>query len=124
MSTLPKTTGVLYGDWDSEIEKFLILLSPFAPHIAEELWQQLGHKDSIAFEPWPKYDASKIQDESVEFVIQINGKVRAKIMLSPNVTEDSAVSAVKQLGSIKKYLDGQKIKKVIFVPGRLISFVI
>ncbi|HLD28508.1 MAG TPA: leucine--tRNA ligase, partial [Patescibacteria group bacterium] len=106
------------------IEKFLILLSPFAPHIAEELWQQLGHKDSIAFEPWPKYDASKIQDESVEFVIQINGKVRAKIMLSPNVTEDSAVSAVKQLGSIKKYLDGQKIKKVIFVPGRLISFVI
>lgn len=106
------------------LEKLLILLSPFAPHIAEELWQKLGHKKSIIIESWPKYDKSKIKDETVEFVIQINGKVRAKLELPADVTEKEAVSAVKKLKNIKKYIDGKKIKKIIFVSGRLISFVI
>jgi len=105
-------------------EKFLILLSLFAPHIAEELWQQTGHRKSIAQEKWPAYDKSKIKDETVEFVVQINGKVRAKLKLSPEISQTKAVAAAQQDKNVQKYLKGAKIKKTVFVKGRLISLVV
>lgn len=108
----------------SDAEKFIILLSPFAPHLAEELWQQLGHKESIIKEDWPEADKSKLQDEEVEIAVQINGKVRAKIKLPNDVSEKQAIESAMLDPNIKKYLEGQTIKKTIFVPGRLLSFVI
>jgi leucyl-tRNA synthetase len=106
------------------LEKLLILLSPFAPHLAEELWEKSGHKKSIIIEKWPVADELKLRSETVEFAVQVNGKLRAKISLSPDVSEAEAVAAAKELDNVKKYLSGQEIKKTIFVPGRMISFVV
>ncbi|HNW09674.1 MAG TPA: leucine--tRNA ligase [bacterium] len=105
------------------LEKFLVLLSPFAPHIAEELWQQRGHSKSIAAETWPAVDQSKLQSATVEFAVQINGKLRATVVLPQDIKEEAAVAAVRELENVKKYLASQEIKKTIFVPGRLVSFV-
>ena len=106
------------------MEKFLILLSPFAPHLVEELWQQLGHQTSVIKETWPKADESKFKNEIVEIAVQVNGKVRAKIKLAKDATEVEAVALAEADENIKKYLINQTIKKTIFVPGRLLSFVV
>lgn len=106
------------------LEKFLILLSPFVPHLMEELWQFLGHKDSITQEKWPVADETKLQKEDMEIIVQINGKLRAKLKLPADASEEQAVLAAKNDLNVQKYLSGQTIKKTVFVPGRLISFVI
>jgi len=114
--------------WDDKkknsFENLLKILSPFAPHMAEELWNKLGNKKSIFKEAWPVYDESKIQDERVEVVVQINGKVRAKLSLPTGISEAEAVQLAKENTNIAKYLENIEIKKTIFVPNRLISFVI
>ncbi|MFA5029152.1 MAG: class I tRNA ligase family protein [Patescibacteria group bacterium] len=106
------------------LEKFLIILSPFAPHLTEELWGRLGHQNSIALEKWPAYDKVLIKDEQVEIVVQVNGKVRAKILVSADISEGEVVELAGQNENVKKYLEGQQIKKTVFVPGKLISFVV
>jgi leucyl-tRNA synthetase len=103
---------------------FLKILAPFAPHIAEELWQQVDGKDSIFKETWPKFDPRLIKAEEFDLIIQINGKVRAKIKVSSGITEQLAEKYARQNQQIGKYLSGQAVKNVIFVPGRLINFVI
>ncbi|MFA5047449.1 MAG: class I tRNA ligase family protein [Patescibacteria group bacterium] len=107
-----------------DLEKFLLILSPFAPHLAEELWQKLGHPESIALEKWPEYDPNKIQDTELEIPVQINGKVRAKIKISAGASQDQVVVLAQQEENVQKYLVGAEIKKTIFVPDKLISFVI
>ena len=92
--------------------------------MTEELWTKLGHKESIFKESWPKYDESKIKDEEVELVVQINGKIRAKLKLPTGTTEAEAIATAKNDENVKKYLDGVEIKKTIFVQNKLISFVI
>ena len=107
-----------------QYEKYLILLSPFAPHIAEEIWKKLGHTKSIFLEAWPKYDEKLIQDEEIELVIQINGKVRDKLRVSADITEEDAKKLAVESEKIKSQISGKKIKKIIFVKGKLISIVI
>jgi leucyl-tRNA synthetase len=106
------------------LEKFLIILAPFAPHLAEELWSKLGNKKSIFVQSWPEYDESKIKDETIELPVQINGKVRAKLKLPADISEENAVAAAKADENVAKYLQGQTIKKVIFIKGKMLSFVI
>ncbi len=106
------------------IEIFLIILSPFAPHIAEELWQILGRKDSISREKWPEYDPKFIKDEKVDLIIQINGKVRDKIEVRSDISEEEAKAVALSLEKIKNWVLDKEIKKVIFVPGRLINIVV
>ncbi|HPN96318.1 MAG TPA: class I tRNA ligase family protein [Candidatus Moranbacteria bacterium] len=105
-------------------EKYLIILSPFAPFIAEEIWEKLGHKESIFKEAWPKYDEKLIQDEEIDLVIQINGKVRDKIKVSANLDEEEAKKMALESEKVKNHIEGKKIKKVIFVRGKLVSIVI
>jgi len=105
-------------------ETFLKLLSPFAPHISEELWGKLSHKKSIQFEKWPKYNPELIEEEKIELVIQINGKVRDKISVSRDITEAKAQSLAVGQEKIQGWLNGKKVIKVIFISGRLINFVI
>jgi leucyl-tRNA synthetase len=106
------------------LEPFVLLLAPFAPHIAEELWQKLGHTSSLACEPWPSFDESKMQQKTVEVVFQVNGKIRAK----SNVPVDIDESALKQLAyaerNVKQYLDGKSIVKEIIVKNKLVNFVV
>src|SRR3989344_3195122 len=105
-------------------ETFLKLLSPFAPHIAEELWASLGHKDTITLSQWPKWDESQIKNEEVKIVIQVNGKVRALITMPHNTTEADVKTLALKHPSILKYTLGKTPKKTIYVPGRLINIVV
>lgn len=105
-------------------EKFILLLSPFAPHLAEEIWRQLGHQQSIALENWPEYDPALIQDEEIELVVQINGKVRDKIAAAADIAEEEARKLVLQSEKVQKWLNGQTPKKVIFIKGKLVNIVV
>ncbi|TFG35207.1 MAG: leucine--tRNA ligase, partial [Parcubacteria group bacterium] len=106
------------------IEKSLILFSPFAPHISEELWAKMGHKKSIILESWPRYDASLAKDETISLVIQINGKVRDRIEAAADISEKEAKKLAISREKIKTWLGDKEIKKVIFVSGKLINIVI
>jgi len=104
-------------------QQFLKLLSPFAPHLAEELWQVIGGKKTIALESWPVYDEAKLQSQEVEIAIQINGKFRGKLKTDINLTQQKVEALAKNQPNVMKYLEGKDIKNVIFVPNRLINFV-
>ncbi len=103
---------------------FLKLLSPFAPHITEEIWHQLGHKKSIHLESWPKYDLKMIENETFELIIQINGKVRDKFEVPIDVSQKEAEKLTLKREKIKSNLLGKIPRKVIFVPKRLINLVV
>ncbi len=105
-------------------EKFLILLSPFAPHIAEEIWQRLGHKKSILFAKWPEYDKNLIRADEIELVVQVNGKVRDKIKVAADISEQAAKQKALESDKVQKWLAGKEPKKVIYVKGKLVSVVV
>jgi leucyl-tRNA synthetase len=105
------------------IEPFVLLLSPFAPHIAEELWELLGKETTLAYEPWPSFDESKIAEAEIEIPVQVNGKVRAKIRVPADADNATIEEAAKQNEGIASQLEGKTIRKVVVVPGRLVNFV-
>jgi len=106
------------------IERMLILLAPFAPHLTEELWHQLGFKDSIHNQKWPRYEAKLAKEEIITLIIQVNGRVRDKIEVEVAVSEEKAKELAILSKKVQKWVSGKEIKKVIFVPGKLINFVI
>ena len=105
-----------------EVEPLVQLVSPFAPHIAEELWEKLGHTGSIFDAKWPAFDATMAADERIDLVIQVNGKTRGKLSVARGISQDDAVAAAMGEESISKFLAGPA-KKIIFVPGRLLNVV-
>lgn len=105
-------------------EPFVLMLSPYTPHLAEELWEKDGHKPSIANEKWPVYDPAMVVDAEVSIVVQINGKVRAKLTIAKDTPKDEMVALAKDNENVKRYLDGATILKEIVVPNKLVSFVI
>jgi leucyl-tRNA synthetase len=113
------------GELSQEVlETFLKLLAPFAPHLTEELWANLGHESSIHLALWPKFDESKILIEKMVIVVQINGRVRAQFETSENLTESKARELASQMPEVQKWLNNQTIKKVIFIPNKIINFVL
>ena len=106
------------------LEPFLLLLSPFAPHIAEELWELLGHTESLAYESWPTYDEAKLVTDEIEIPVQVNGKVRARIFVSADADQPTVEQAARADESVAKHLDGKQIVKTIFVPGRMLNLVV
>lgn len=110
---------------DKEVgEKFILILSPFAPHIAEEIWQRLGHQKTLAYEPWPQYDINLIKEDTIEIPIQINGKLRGKITISVTLSDKEILEQARCEEKILPYLQGKQIIKEIYVPGKLINFVV
>ena len=105
-------------------EPMILMLSPYAPHLAEELWAKAGHKPSVANVSWPKYKEELTVDSEVQIVCQINGKVRAKLMMSKDASKEEIIAAAKANENVKKYLEGTTIVKDIVVPGKLVSFVV
>jgi len=106
------------------LKKFLILLSPFAPHIAEELWQAIGEKGFILNEPWPEYDEELALERMIELVVQINGKVRSKIMIPQGLSDEEVTKIALDDEKVKQWIDGKEILKVIPVKGKLVNIVV
>ncbi len=107
-----------------DFEVLLRLLSPFAPHLSEELWEQLGHKESISKEPWPSFDPKLIVEDEITIVVQINGKVRDQMKVASDISEDEAKKLALSSEKVLKWLDGKQPKKVIYIKGRLVSIVV
>jgi leucyl-tRNA synthetase len=105
-------------------QAFLETLAPFAPHLAEELWEKLGNKKSVHLAEWPKYNPALIIEEEIDLIIQINGKVRDSIKVKAAISEEEAKKVAVESEKVKKWIDGQKIKKIIFVKGRLVNIVV
>ena len=106
------------------IEILIKLLAPFAPHISEELWQYLGHSESIAYELWPIYREEYLQKKTITIPIQINGKVRDTINIDPALEKEDVLKFAKEAKNIEKYLKGGKIIKEIYVPNKIINLVV
>lgn len=117
-------------NWDEKpkriIESFIKLLSPFAPHIVEELWHKLGYEQTISYEPWPELNQEYLKNDVVNYPVQVNGKVRANIDVDSQQAKDkeAVLTLAKQHINVKKYLEAGEMVKEIFVPGRIISFVV
>lgn len=105
-------------------EGFVKLLSPVAPHIAEELWNKLGHNDTITYETWPTYDETKLIDENIEIPVQINGKVRATVQISMNLDETEVKSIVHNNKNVQAQLEGKTVVKEIYVKNKIYNIVI
>jgi leucyl-tRNA synthetase len=108
----------------SVVESFVLLLAPFAPHIAEELWQRLGHQESLACQPWPKYKEEVAREKQIELPIQINGKLRDRILVPADADEEKAKAEALASEKVVAALAGKTPKKVIVVKGKMVSIVV
>ncbi len=106
------------------METIVLLLAPFAPHIAEELWGLLGHGKTLTYEPWPKANPEYLKDDQVEIPVQILGKLRSRITVPAIMSGPEQEAAAKNDPKIAELLNGKTIVKVICVPGKLINFVV
>jgi leucyl-tRNA synthetase len=105
------------------MEMFLRILAPFAPHVAEELWQRLGHAESITFAPWPAFDPAKLAMDTITLAVQISGKLRGTIDVPVDIGEADAIAAARADDKIAPFLAGKTIVRQIYVPGRLVNLV-
>ena len=110
--------------WQFAIESLLQILAPFAPHITEELWQALGHADTIHIDHWPTWDEAKLASDTAQIIVQVNGKLRTKLTLAKNAPQNEVESAALADKKIIAFLADKKPAKVVYVPGRLINFVV
>ena len=105
-------------------ENLVLLLAPFAPHIAEEIWLHLGHTKSLARRPWPAYDEAKLVESSMEIPVQVNGKLRDKIVVPADASETEILEAASRADKVGPWLNGKTIKKKLYVPKKLVNFVV
>ena len=103
---------------------FLVLLSPYAPHLCEELWSLLGGSESISKQAWPAWDEAALVESSIELPVQINGKVKAKINVAPDADQETVLAAALADKKVQAAIDGKTIVKKIVVPGRLVNLVV
>ncbi len=106
------------------MESFVLLLAPFAPHLAEEVWQRLGHEDTLAYAPWPEYDASLLAEDTVEIPVQVNGKLRGKITVAMDAAKEDILAAARADGRVKNNMEGKRVVKEIYVPGKMVNLVV
>ena len=106
------------------LEKFVLCLAPFAPHLGEELWSFLGHEKSLAYEPWPVFDAAALVEDEIEIPVQVLGKLRGRIRVKSDATQTEMEEAAKANADVAKFLEGKTIVKVVAVPKRMVNFVV
>jgi leucyl-tRNA synthetase len=104
--------------------KLVLLLAPFAPYLAHELWEMLGEKGNLLKVPWPKYDAVLAKEEEIEIPVQINGKVRSRVVVSADATEETVLERVLADEKVRAAIAGKQIVKKIYVPGKLVNIVV
>ncbi len=108
----------------SVVEKFVLILAPFAPHIAEELWQVLGHASTLAYEPWPCYDGQLVKEKEIELAIQVLGKIKDRIVVATNATEEQIKEKALASEKVSTAIAGRQIKKVIVIKSRLVNVIV
>ena len=108
----------------SAMETLTLLLAPLAPHIAEELWQLLGHEQTLAYEPWPTFNPALLKDDEIEVPIQVNGKLRGRVTVPADADRDALETAARADEKVAAMIAGKDVKKVVIVPGKLVNFVV
>ena len=106
------------------VQAFVLMLAPFAPHMCEEIWKRMGHATSVAYAPWPTYEEAALKKSEIEIVIQINGKKRGSVKVPPESSQAQVEAAARAEESVLRHLEGVQVIKMIYVPGRLFSFVV
>lgn len=134
IAALMETTNELYKikakdnfsskDWEFAIKTLVQLLAPFAPHIAEELWHQLGMKGSVHTSEWPVHDEKYLKSDEITIVVQVNGKVRANITMPADVSEEEIVKSAKADKKVQEHINNKEVRKTIYVPQKLVNFVV
>ncbi len=127
ISRLMEFVNVLTGQEvrpKAAMETFTLLLSPLAPHIGEELWRILGHEETLAYEPWPQYDPALLKDDQVEIPVQVNGKLRGRVMVPAEANAALIERTAREAPKIIAALGGKTVRKVVVVPGKLVNFVV
>jgi leucyl-tRNA synthetase len=105
-------------------DAFLLILSPFAPHIAEELWHRAGHEQTLAYETWPKFDPALVVSDTMVVSVQVNGKLRGTLEVSKTAAQADVIAEAKALEGVQRNIEGKPIKKEIYVPGKIVNFVV
>jgi leucyl-tRNA synthetase len=116
--------GAAYEAWHTALVDLTKLLAPFAPHVSEELWRQLGQDGSVLRAAWPVFDEADLARDTMTIVVQVNGKLRAELTVNRDVTEESIVAMAEADNRVQSYLAGKTIGKTIYVPNKLVSFVV
>ena len=106
------------------LERFVLVFSTYAPHLGEELWRRLGHAESLAYVPWPEWDEVVLRDSTLRLAVQVQGKLRGEILVAENTSKEEVVAAAKCAESVARHLQGADIVQEIYVPGRLVNFVV
>jgi leucyl-tRNA synthetase len=109
--------------WREASQRIVLLLAPAAPHMAEELWHRLGHRDSVHLQSWPTYDEALVMEQQITLVVQVNGKVRDKIEVPADISSDDAQRLAVASPRVRAHLDGATVRQVVYVPGRLVNIV-
>jgi leucyl-tRNA synthetase len=104
-------------------EKLALMISPFAPHFGEECWNMLGHDETLAYHPWVEFDEALCVDDTISMGVQVNGKARGSITIAVDADQDTAMASAKEVEKVQNQLDGKEIKKVIYVPGRILNII-
>jgi leucyl-tRNA synthetase len=105
-------------------ESFVKILSPFAPHLGEELWERLGHRESITYAAWPKFDEAKLKRDTITIAVQVSGKMRSTVEVAADAADADIIAAAKADEKIQPFLAGKAIKREIYVKGRLVNLVV
>lgn len=127
ISTMMELSNAAYKEASlsrAAAETIILLVSPYAPHIAEELWSRYGHQESLAYQPWPKFDPAKIIDDTVVVSVQVNGKLRGTLEVSKNAEKNAVIAEARALDTVQKQFAGKEPTKEIYVPGKIVNFVI
>lgn len=125
LNTIKADSGYSHREqWQESLEALVLLLAPMAPHVAEEMWQMLGHEESVHLQAWPAWDDELVKEDLVTIVVQVNGKVRANIEMSADVSDEDMVKESLKDEKIQRYLKDGKVVKTITVSGKLINFVV
>lgn len=124
LSKVKERGHVSSSAWREAIRCFLILLAPTAPHLAEEIWARIGHPYTIHSQPWPEYDQKLAEEEEITLVIQVNGKLRDKLLVPASISEAEAKKTALNRERVKAYIDGKKLARVIYVPKRVVNIVV
>jgi leucyl-tRNA synthetase len=111
-------------DWQESLESLVMCIAPFAPHVADELWHQLGHEDSVHVDHWPTYNEQYLVKDEITLAVQVNGKVRSEIQVAREATKEEILAAAAANEKVASYLSDAQVKKSIYVPGKLVNFVV